>query len=124
MTTWRALLVLLVVDLAAGAWSLAVDGPTPSWTVYPVLLVVGLALLRRRPRAAAAWVAGLSALFALVHVPFVRAALADRCVHPADPALDCHPVTWLVTLGAVPAATALAAAVLWWRERQGSPLPV
>lgn len=121
-----AVVILVALNLAAGAWSLAKDGVTPSWIVYPLLLLLGLAILRRSASSALAYLGGLALLFLLVHVPFLRAAVADTCIHPADASRPCHPVTWLVTLGAVPAATALAAALVWaaarrTEARRGSP---
>lgn len=123
MVISSALRALVVVNLLAGAWSFAVDGVTPSWVVYPLLLLLGMALLRRSRQAAAAYVASLAALFTLVHLGFVSAALSQTCVHPADPGLACHRVTWLVTLGALPAATAVAAALLWVRGRRSTAQP-
>ena len=113
-----AVLALIGLNLLAGVWSLAVDGLTPSWVVYPLLLLLGLVLLRRSSRSALAYLSGLALLFLLVHVGFLQAATADACVHPADSARACHQVTWLVTLGAVPAVTAVAAGSLWLCDRR------
>ena len=119
MNPRNALIGLLSLNLLAGVWSLLVDGVTPSWIVYPLLLLVTLPLLRRSASQAAAYLASVATLFVLVHVGFVSAATSESCVHPADPTLACHPTTWVVTLGVVPLVTALGAAGVWIWARQG-----
>src|SRR5215212_6203480 len=41
------LLALVVASLACAPWSWIVDGLTPSWVVYPIVLLVGLWRMRR-----------------------------------------------------------------------------
>jgi len=119
MDNARIIQLLVGVNLAAGVWSLSVDGVTPSWVVYPVLLIVSIALLLRRGVATASgYLAGLAAIFTLMHLPFAREAVSSDCVHPADPNLACHPVTWVTTLGIVPALTAVVAAVVFFLARR------
>lgn len=48
-TARKALLVLVVVNLVDGVISLVDEGVTPSWVVYPILLVIGAVLLLWRP---------------------------------------------------------------------------
>jgi hypothetical protein len=124
MDTGSAVKALVGANLAVGAWSYAVDGVTPSWVVYPMLLSVALALLSRSTVAASAYLAGVAAVFTLVHLPFARAALSADCTHPADPSLACHPVTWLATLTIFPALTAVLAGLLWWQGRRARVLAV
>lgn len=119
MNPRNTLIGLLTLNLVAGVWSLLVDGVTPSWVVYPLLLLVTLPLLKRSVSQAAAYLASVATLFVLVHVGFLGAAASESCVHPADPALACHPTTWMVTLGVVPVVTALGAAGAWFWARQG-----
>lgn len=110
MSVRRLLLALLALNAVAAAWSWAVDGPTPSWVVYPLLLMGVPVLLRAGERRAAGYLGAVAALFTLVHVGFLRAAVSDSCAHPANPDLACHPTTWLATLGVVPVLTAVVAA--------------
>ena len=124
MSSRAVLVVLLGLNLIAAAWSWAVDGVTPSWVVYPLLLLVVVLLLKRGARPAAAYLAFVAALFVLVHVGFVREAFADSCEHPADASLACHPVTWVATLGVVPLATAVTAAGVWLRSRHDRAEPI
>ena len=42
MTHRRSLITLLLLNILAGAWSFAIDGITPSWIVYPVLLLLAV----------------------------------------------------------------------------------
>ena len=101
--TWKRLLIafaLLGLVFAVTSW--IVEGVTPSWIVFPILLLVGLVRARRGGSSATVWL-GLSALaFLLVHLPFDRAALSAHCVNPADSDRACHPGWWLVSLGAFP----------------------
>jgi len=75
---------------AVTSW--VVEGVTPSWVVFPIALVVGLARAQRGGSSGIIWL-GLSAfVFLLVHLPFDRAALSGHCVNPADSDKACHPV--------------------------------
>jgi hypothetical protein len=101
---------LLALNGIAAVASFAIDGVTPSWVVYPLLLVGVFVLSRRNVRTAAVVLFVSSALFFAVHVPFVgEAAKGDDCVHPANDELDCHPASWIATLGVVPLVTVLGA---------------
>ena len=91
---------------------------TPSWIVFPIVLVVGLARARRGGSSGIIWL-GLSAfVFLLVHLPFDRAALSGHCVNPADSDKACRPGWWLVSLGAFPLLMILAS-VFAFREAGG-----
>jgi hypothetical protein len=124
VTHRRSLIALLLLNLLAGTWSLAVDGVTPSWIVYPLLLLLTLPLLRRSVRHAAGYLAAVATLFVLVHLGFLGAATSETCVHPADSSIACHRATWMVTLGVVPMVTAVGAAAVWFRARPGQPSPL
>jgi hypothetical protein len=116
---WKtALLALAVLSLFLAPVSWVVEGVTPSWIVFPVFLVIGLARTRRGGTAGTVWL-GLSALaFLLVHLPFDKAALSEHCVNPADADKDCHPAFWLISLGAVPLLMVVTAG-LAFREAGG-----
>lgn len=118
MDTARTIHALVGINLVAGAWSFVVDGVTPSWVVYPLLLLISLGLLRRSLSAAAGYLGGLAAVFTLMHLPFATQALSSDCTHPANPALGCNPTTWIVTLAVVPTLTALVSGYVWWQARR------
>jgi hypothetical protein len=89
------------------------DGVTPSFIVYPLLLLFGL---WRYQRGGGALFFGIVAtVFLVVHLPFAWAAITDRGENPYKESAPYNPVEWIVTLFAVPLATALAG--FWaWRE--------
>jgi hypothetical protein len=112
------LLALAVLGLVFAVVSWIVEGVTPSWIVFPILLLGGLLRARRGGNSGTVWL-GLSALvFLLVHLPFDKAALSDHCVNPADSDRACHPAWWLVSLGAFPLLMVLTA-LLAFREAGG-----
>ena len=71
--TWkRFLLGLSLLGLVFAVTSWIVEGVTPSWVVFPILLAVGL-IRARRGGTSGIVLLGLAALvFLLVHIPFVR----------------------------------------------------
>jgi hypothetical protein len=112
------LLALAALGLVFAVVSWIVEGVTPSWIVFPILLLVGLVRARRGRSSGIVWL-GLSALvFLLVHLPFDKAALSDHCVNPTGSDKACHPVWWLVSLGALPLLMVLAS-VFAFREAGG-----
>ena len=117
--TWkRFLLGLSLLGLVFAVTSWIVEGVTPSWVVFPILLAVGL-IRARRGGTSGIVLLGLAALiFLLVHIPFVREALSDECVNPVDSDKACHRVFWLVSLGLFPLLMVLSAA-LAFREAGG-----
>ena len=124
MTTARkALLALVAVNLIDGVISIVDEGVTPSWVIYPILLVIGAVLLLRRPgRIGIIFVGASALLFVLVHIPFtVEAFSSGPCVNPADADFECSPVLWPITLTAIPAATVIAAVWAWLQERSTAP---
>src|SRR6266550_3248734 len=99
----RLLLALAALGLVFAVVSWIVEGVTPSWIVFPILLLVGLVRARRGGSSGTVWL-GLSALvFLLVHLPSDKA---------------CHPAWWLVSLGAFPLLMVLAS-VFAFREAGG-----
>jgi hypothetical protein len=115
---WRtALLVLVAVSLACAPVSWIDDGVTPSWIVYPLVLLVGLWRMWRGHGTLYFGVA--AAIFLLVHLPFTWAALfGDQS--PAGADKPYNPVQWLVTLFAVPLLTAIAGFVAWREARRAA----
>jgi hypothetical protein len=116
---WKRLLVALaLLGLVFAVTSWIVEGVTPSWIVFPILLLIGLVRARRGGTSGIIWL-GLSALvFLLVHLPFDKAALSEHCVNPADSDRACYPAWWLVSLGAFPLLMVLVA-VFAFREAGG-----
>ena len=113
------MVLLAVLGLVFAVISWIVEGVTPSWVVFPILLLGGLIWMRSGGTAGVA-VLGLAALlFLLVHLPFVREALSEDCVNPVDSDRACHSVWWLVSLGAYPLSL-MVAAILGFRERGGT----
>jgi hypothetical protein len=113
------LLGLAAVGLVFAVTSWVVEGVTPSWVVFPILLVIGLVRARKGGTSGTVWI-GLSALvFLVVHLPFVKAALSDDCVIPGSADRPCHPTWWIVSLGFFPLFVVLAA-VLAFREAGGT----
>jgi hypothetical protein len=117
--TWkRFLLVLSLLGVVFAVTSWIVEGVTPSWVVFPILLAIGLVRASRGGTSGIVLL-GLAALvFLLVHIPFVGEALSEDCVNPADPDRACHRVFWLVSLGLFPLLMVVSAA-LAFREAGG-----
>lgn len=111
-----ALLVVVVLNLLCAPWSWIDDGVTPSWVVYPLVLLVALYRLRRQDRGRL-MVAIAASVFLVVHIPWVVAAVSGD-ENPLDPDGPFNPGQWLVTLLVAPLA---AAAVAWpaWRQHRG-----
>ena len=71
---WRTvLLALVVMSLACAPVSWIDDGLTPSWIIYPLILLVGLWRMWRGHGTLYFGITGT--IFLLVHIPFTRAAL-------------------------------------------------
>jgi hypothetical protein len=110
---WAQILVAAVVaNLLGGLVFTLTEALVPSWVVYPILLIIGLGLLRRRAITGAWFLLGSAALFLLIHLPFTLLGQAGS-VCP-----DCSlPLLW-VTLFIVPLLTALVAMMVWWQARR------
>ena len=111
---WSSILFALVLaSLACAPVSWIVDGVTPSFVVYPVVLAIGL---WRRSRGRGTLYFGIAAtVFLAVHVPWSWAAFSGADANPLDSAQPAHPVAWAVTLFFVPLATALVGFAAWRR---------
>jgi hypothetical protein len=87
------------------------DGVTPSFVVYPLVLLVGLWRFRRGGGTIFFGIA--ATVFLLIHLPFSWAAISDSGKNPYKASAPYEPVEWLVTLLAVPLATAIAGFRAW-----------
>jgi hypothetical protein len=116
-TPRRALLLAAVVaSLACAPWSWIVDGLTPSWVVYPVVLIVGLWRIRKGKGALLLGIA--ATVFLIVHLPWAWSALTGERAGSVPDDLAVHRVAWAITLFVVPLLTALAGFVVWREGRR------
>jgi len=114
VTSWRTgALALALVSIAYAPVSWLVDGITPSYVVYPLLLLVGL--WRYRHGAGMLFFGVTATIFVIVHAPFTWAAVAGG-TNPANGSPVHHPVEWIVSLLVLPVLTATAGFVAWRRE--------
>jgi hypothetical protein len=109
------LLALVLASLVCAPISWILDGVTPSFIVYPLVLLIGLWRFRRG--GGTLFFAIAASVFLLVHLPFAWAAITDSGKNPYKDSAPYNPVEWLVTLFVVPLATA-AAGFLAWRDRR------
>src|SRR5687768_6779916 len=109
----QALVAVIVVSLLCAPVSWVDDGITPSWIVYPIVLLIAL---WRVSRGSGALFVGIAALvFLAIHLPWTVAALTggESPVETVSPS----PAQWVVTLFLVPLATCAVGFVIWFRER-------
>jgi len=106
----QILLLLVAASLTCAPVSWIVDGVTPSWVVYPIVLAIGL---WRHSRGGGTLYFGIAAtVFLLIHLPWSWAAVTGD-TNPADSTLPSHPVEWIATLFAIPLLTAAAGFTAW-----------
>jgi len=110
------LLVLVAASLATAPWSWAVDGPTPSLIVYPIVLLVGLWRMRR---GGTLFVAIAAVLFFLVHLSWSWSAFTGERAAFLPEDIGVHRFEWVVTLFAVPLLTAIAGFTAWRGPARG-----
>jgi hypothetical protein len=111
------LLVCIVASFACAPVSWIDDGLTPSWIVYPLVLLGGLWRMRRGHGTLYFGIA--ATIFLVVHIPFTWAALlGDQNPSGADKPFN--PVQWLITLFTVPLLTAISGFLAWREPRPGS----
>ncbi len=122
MTWRRALVGLVVVSLACAPISWIDEGFTPSWVVYPLALLIGLYRLRRGGETGTLYVMIAALVFLIVHLPWTYAAVfGDE--NPLNPDREFSPVQWLLTLFAIPLATAVVAWLARREARTGGAAP-
>ena len=97
--------------LACAPWSWIVDGLTPSWVVYPIVLLVGLWRMRRGGGPLYFGIA--AAIFFLVHLPWAWTTFTGERTGFLPDDLAIHRFEWAVTVFAVPLLTALAGFAAW-----------
>ena len=111
---WVQILVVAVAaNLLGGLVFTLTEGVVPSWVVYPILLIIGLWMLRRRAIPGALFLLGSAALFLLVHLPFTL--LAGFMTHPCP---DCSRTLLWVTLFIIPLLTTFVAIIAWQQARR------
>lgn len=110
--SWRpVLLALVLASLATAPWSWIVDDLTPSFIVYPLVLLVGL--WRMRKGGGTLYFGIAASIFLLVHVPWAWSAFTGERAGPLPEDVAIHRFTWTVTLFAVPLLTAVAGFRAW-----------
>lgn len=114
---WRtALVVVIVASLLCAPVSWVDDGVTPSWVVYPLVLLV--ALWRVHRGRGALFVAVAALVFLVVHLPWTWAAVTGADHNPLDRASPSSPAQWLITLFVVPLVTTAVGWAAWTRDRK------
>jgi len=110
---WVQILVVAVAaNLLGGLVFTLTENLMPGRVVYPVLLVIGLGLLRRRTITGAWFLLGCASLFLLIYLPFTLLGQASSVC------ADCsRPLLW-VTLFIIPLLTAFVAMMAWRQARR------
>lgn len=111
---WKQILVVAVAaNLLGGLVFTLTDILVPSWVVYPLLLIVGLWMLRRRPITGSLFLLGSAVLFFLIHLPFTILVgwRGNQCA-------DCSPTLLWVTLFIIPLLTVFVATMAWQQTRR------
>jgi hypothetical protein len=111
---WVQILVVTVAaNLLGGLIFTLTEGLVPSWVVYPLLLIIGLGLLRRRLIIGAFFLLGSAVLFLLIHLPFTL-----LVGFKGSPCPDCsQPLIW-ITLFIIPLLTAFVNIMVWQQARR------
>jgi hypothetical protein len=101
----RAVLPTFVLArLASAPVSWLLDGITPSFIVYPLVLLLGLWRLRRGGGTLFFAIAGT--VFLLIHLPSTWAAITDSGENPFNASAPYEPQEWLASLLLIPALMA------------------
>ena len=109
----QILVVAVAANLLGGLVFTLTESLMPGWVVYPILLIIGLEMLRRRATPGVLFLLGSASLFLLIYLPFTL--LAGSMV---DPCPDCSRSLLWVTLFIVPLLTAFAAMMAWQQVRR------
>ena len=114
---WRtALVAVIVASLLCAPVSWIDDGVTPSFVVYPMVLLVALWRIQRGRGALFVAIAAL--VFLVVHLPWTWAAITGADHNPLDRESPSSPVQWLITLFVVPLVTTAVGCAAWARDRE------
>ena len=102
---WVQILVVAVgANLLGGLAFTLTENLMPGWVVYPILLIIGLGLLRGHAITGALFLLGSAILFLLIYLPFtLLAGFMD------NPCPNCSQSLLWVTLFIIPLLTAFAA---------------
>ena len=113
---WVQILVVAVAaNLLGGLVFTLTENLMPGWVVYPILLIIGLDLLRRRAKTGPLFLLVTASLFLVIYLPFTL--LAGSMGNPCP---DCSRTVLWVTLFIVPLLTAFAAVMVWRQARYNS----
>jgi len=113
---WVQILVVAVAaNLLGGLVFTLTENLMPGWVVYPILLITGLGLLRRRAITGALFLLGSAILFLLIYLPFTL--LAGSMGNPCP---DCSSTLLWMTLFIIPLLTAFTAIMAWRQARRKS----
>ena len=110
----RLVAAIAIVNVLCAPVSWFDEGVTPSWVIYPLVLLVGLWRLRQGKGLVFLAVSAL--VFLLVHLPWSFAFLFAG-EHPLDRDLEYSPLQWMLTLLVAPVALAIAGLFAWRQER-------
>ena len=111
---WVQILVVAVAaNLLGGLVFTLTEGLVPSWVVYPLLLIMGLWMLRRHSIVGALFLLGSAVLFFLIHLPFtVLVGLrGSQCA-------DCSPTLLWITLFIMSLLIVFVAIMAWRQARR------
>jgi hypothetical protein len=112
---WVQILVVAVAaNLLGGLVFTLTENLMPGWVVYPILLIIGLGLLRRHAVTGTLFLLGSAILFLLIYLPFtLLGQVSGACPDCSRPLLG-------LTLFIIPLLTAFAATMAWRQARRKS----
>ena len=109
----RILAAAVAANLLGGLVFTVIESLVPSWVIYPLLLIIGLWMLRRRATTGALFLFGSTILFLLIHLPFtLLAGFMD------NPCPDCSRTLLWMTLFIIPLLTTFIAIMAWRQARR------
>ena len=113
---WVQILVVAVTaNLLGGLVFTLRESLMPGWLVYPILLIIGLGLLRRRAITGTLFLLVTASLFLVIYLPFTL--LAGSMGNPCP---DCSRTLLWATLFIVPLLTAFSATMAWRQAHRKS----
>ena len=111
---WAQILTVTVAaNLLDGLVFTLSEGFRPGWVVYPILLIIGLELLRRRAKTGPLFLLVTTSLFLLIYLPFTLFAGSM-----GNPCPGCSRTLLWATLFIIPLITAFAAIMAWRQGRR------